>query len=156
MSVRNGRGFTLIELMITVAVVAILTAVAFPSYQEHIRKVKRTEGKSALLKAAQLQERFYTSNGAYSTDLAPLFGLTAGTAVRSGENPASGNYDLTVATSALSGAANQAYTLTAAPNASASTGGPFADADCGSLTLTSTGVRGFTGTPSNRTKDLCW
>jgi type IV pilus assembly protein PilE len=159
MKAHGTRGFTLIELMVACAVVAILAAIAYPSYVDHIAKVKRAEGKSALLKAAQLQERFYTSNGFYSNDLGPLFGLAANAAVRSGEDPAFGNYNLTVATTTLNGAANQAYTLTATPNAagtSATTGGPFVDAICGNFTLTSTGVRAFSGTPSARTPQLCW
>jgi type IV pilus assembly protein PilE len=159
MSMRNRRGFTLIEMMVAVAVVAILGAIAYPSYQEHIKKVKRAEGKSALLKAAQLEERFYTSNGRYTSTTAEftaLMGGVNGSSVYSGENPAAGNYAVTIATSALSGVNNQAYVLTATPNATAATGGPFVDPDCGNFTLSNTGVRAFSGTATTRAKELCW
>src|SRR5688572_32857393 len=102
------RGFTLMELMIAVVVVGVLTAIALPSYQEHVRRAKRAEGKTALLKAAQLQERIYITGDpgvpnslatyANNTRLPVLFGLAAGATVYSGENPAlnTGAYTITV------------------------------------------------------------
>ena len=61
------RGFTLIELMITVAVVAILAAVAFPSYQDSLRKSRRADGKNALTQAVANMERYYTERNTYAT-----------------------------------------------------------------------------------------
>lgn len=140
------RGFTLIEAMIVVAIVAILAAIAYPSYTSHVRKGQRAEGKAKMLTAAQRQERFYTDNSAYSPDLAPLFGLPAATPVYSAENnDVSSPYRLTV-TPAAGGIAT-GYTLTATVN------GNFTDPDCGNLTLTSTGIKGVTGSASVRT---CW
>lgn len=60
-------GFTLIELMITVAVIGILAAIAFPSYQDSIRKSSRADGKNALTQAAANMERYYTENNTYVT-----------------------------------------------------------------------------------------
>jgi len=54
----SSRGFTLIELMIVVAVIGILAAVAYPSYQDSVRKSRRADGKTALLQAVQVAERF--------------------------------------------------------------------------------------------------
>lgn len=67
------RGFTLIELMITVAIVAILAAIAIPSYQDSIWKGKRAEAKAAILKGLQAEERYYTQNNTYvdANSLAP-------------------------------------------------------------------------------------
>ena len=157
---KRGRlyGFTLIELMTVVVVISILVAVAYPSYQDHVRKAKRAEGKAALLKAAQMLERAYSDNNAYPTDLAPLFGRPANSAVYSGENPIAGSYCITVAVVA----ATSTYTLTATPS-SASNAAPcailpsgFVDptvGGCGNLTLTNAGVRNKTGDqPLNR----CW
>lgn len=71
--VGRAGGFTLIELMITVAVVAILAAIAIPSYQDSIWKGKRAEAKAAILKGLQAEERYYTQNNTYvnPTTLAP-------------------------------------------------------------------------------------
>lgn len=65
------RGFTLIELMITVAIVGILAAIAYPSYQEHVLKSWRANAASCLLELANRMERRYTGDSAYnsSTDL---------------------------------------------------------------------------------------
>ena len=59
-------GFTLIELMITVAVVAILAAIAYPSYTGYVQRARRTDAKTVLLEAAQFMERVYTERGAYN------------------------------------------------------------------------------------------
>src|SRR5437868_7019148 len=102
------QGFTLLELMIAVVVIGLLSAIAFPSYQEQVRRGKRAEGKSALLKAAQLQERIYITGDpavpnslatyADNTRLPVLFGLASGATLYSGENPAltTGAYTITV------------------------------------------------------------
>jgi type IV pilus assembly protein PilE len=141
------RGFSLIELMIALVVIAILAAVGFPSYQEYINRGKRAEGKSALLRAAQQIERFYSLNNCYpsgtancgnaATSAAAL--AAAGISAFSGDSAAASAYDLSVTTTA------QDFTLTATPK--------FSDAKCGNLTLTNTGAKGKTGTESVQN---CW
>lgn len=59
------RGFTLIELMIVVAIVGILSAIAYPSYVEYVRKGHRAEARTGLLQAAQWLERAATATGSY-------------------------------------------------------------------------------------------
>jgi type IV pilus assembly protein PilE len=61
------RGFTLIEMMIVVAIVGILAAIAYPSYVSQIEKGKRAECRSGLLKAMQQQERYFTQRNTYSS-----------------------------------------------------------------------------------------
>ena len=61
----GGRGFTLIELMIVVAVVAILAAIALPSYQEMLRKGNRADAKAVLMETAQFMERYFTTHNTY-------------------------------------------------------------------------------------------
>ena len=63
--IRRVRGFSLIELMIVVAVVAILAAIAVPSYQEQVRKSRRAQAKADLVEYAQAAERFFTVNNTY-------------------------------------------------------------------------------------------
>ena len=146
------RGITLIELMIVVAVIAIITAVAYPSYQDHIRKARRAEGKTALLKALQLEERFYTAEQTYTLNLVPLFGAS-GTAVMSGENPATGNYTITAEQDPdVGNDLRMGVLLKATPAA------PFSDVECGVLTITSTGTRTANGTKgtASATPTFCW
>jgi type IV pilus assembly protein PilE len=142
-------GFTLLELLIAVAIVSILAAVALPSFQEQIRRSQRAEGKTALLRAAQLLERNYTVTNSYVVDLAPLHGLAPNAPVYSGENPgnAASNYLIT-ASNQPCGNLTLCYTLTATRNAG------FTDPRCGDLTLTNTGVRGRVN--GTNTVDQCW
>ncbi len=59
-------GFTLIEVMITVAIVGVLAAIAYPSYQSHVVKTRRAAAKSCLMELAQWMERYYTTNMSYA------------------------------------------------------------------------------------------
>ncbi|PCD01359.1 type IV pilin protein [Halopseudomonas pelagia] len=73
-------GFTLIEVMIVAAIVGILAAIAYPSYQEHVRQARRAEVATVLLESAQLLERHFTRHGAYD----------AGTLVLASQSPVAG------------------------------------------------------------------
>ena len=67
-----SHGTTLVELMIVVAMVAILGMIAYPSYLQHLVRVRRTEATAALVRIATNQERFYLQNRTYTSDLAQL------------------------------------------------------------------------------------
>jgi type IV pilus assembly protein PilE len=104
------KGFSLIELMIVVAIVAILGAVAYPSYMDSVTDARRADAQAVLMEAAQYMERFYTENNRYDED-------TGGTAValpaQLAESPRDSGtkfYDLTVQASSRS-----TYTLRATP-----------------------------------------
>ena len=118
------------ELMIVVAIVGILAAIAYPSYQDYVRRSARAEARAAMLHMAQLQERNFTDRGAYVAIASGA--LTDGwqSANWSGSNFNSRKYDVTVAVG------TPPFTITATP-----TNG-FSDPRCGNLTLASDGTRG--------------
>ncbi len=147
------NGFTLIELMITVAVVAILAAIAYPSYQDSVRKSRRADAKSVLLQATQWMERFYTENNRYDQNRAgTAVALPAGLT----QAPIEGGtkyYNISLSpncTGAASVTAN-AFTLWACPITTTDQNND----KCKTLTLTHTGVKGVAGGAS-LTVDECW
>ena len=137
----QNRGFTLIEVMIVVAIVAILSAIALPSYQEYIRRGHRAEARAALLQAAQWLERAATATGTYP--LTASFPTTLTTMQ-------SGRYTVAVASPPASAASGAAFTLTATP-----AGGQVGD-KCGIYTLTHSGVRGAASAASGALVTECW
>lgn len=66
------HGFTLVELMIAVAIVGILASIAYPSYQDSVNRSRRAEGMTELVRIANLQEQYYSDNRTYTTDMAKL------------------------------------------------------------------------------------
>jgi type IV pilus assembly protein PilE len=119
----RGRGFTLIELVITVAIVAILAMIAMPSYTEHVRKARRAQAKADLLETAQLLERWYSVNRTYVGFALPF--------AISPRDAAAGNQDYNIAFPAAATVA--AYTLQATPQ-----NAQTAD-KCGTLTIDNVG-----------------
>lgn len=91
----NYKGFTLIEIMITVAILGVLSAIALPSYLEQVKKGKRTEAKVELLRISQLQESYFVQNLSYAKDLTQL-GFAANT-IDSEESL----YDITITAAGL-------------------------------------------------------
>lgn len=148
-SLGKWRGFTLIELMITVAVVAILAAIAYPSYLDQIRKSRRADAKAVLLETAQWMERFYTEHNCYHRASPPCSNTTITVALptylaASPKEGATKYYNLS-----LSAVTANTYTLQAVPTGAQSSDG------CKTLTLTNTGARGLAGSPT-KTVDECW
>ena len=151
---KRSSGFTLIELMIGVVVVGILVAVALPSYLEHVNKGRRAEGKSALMRAIQLQERFYTTNGTYAStaaQLQALFGAT-GTVYSTPDDPNSdrGRYTLTVEACGAEPATACINVLATVNTAN------WSDAKCGNFGLNTRGVRTASNAADADTLAYCW
>lgn len=73
----SKSGFTLIEMLIVIAIVSILAGIAYPSYMQYVLKSKRTEAQSALIDIANRQEMYYLDHHQYATNLATDLGLSA-------------------------------------------------------------------------------
>lgn len=123
-------GFTLIELMIVVAVVAILAAVALPSYQQYIKRSSRAEARAEVLRAEGWLERFNAENNRYTDNAANNANSAFASAFTTVPASGAARYTIGVALTAIS------YTITATPT---STGSMNGDA-CGTYTKTNTGV----------------
>jgi len=134
---RNTRGFTLVELMVVVAIIAILAAFAVPNYLRYGIRARRADGQNLLMRVAAAEERFYSTNNRYG-NLSDI-GFSA-------SNISDNKYysvAITPATPATT------FTATATPVA----GGPQAKDDCSALNINSYGKKDATGSTTN---GKCW
>ena len=115
--------------MITLAIIAILAAIAYPSYTVYIKRSQRAAARSQLLQAEQYMKRFYAANDSYSTDR----GGTAGVEL----------YAITVSAST-----DTSFTVSATP------AGSMTGDICGTFTIDQTGRKGVLN--NNETRDACW
>ena len=140
----RADGFTLIELMIVVVIIAVLASIALPSYQNSVRKSRRTDAKVVLSGTAQQLERCLTQFGRYDD---ASCGIQAGTTYNSAE----GYYTVAVAIPdpATPSVANS-FRLTATP-----TGAQIKDTACAAFTLNNLGVKGATDSSDVAAAD-CW
>ena len=116
-------GFTLIEVLVVFVIIAILIALALPSYQSALRRGNRTDAKAIMMESAQYMERYYSTNKFY-TGAAPLSAVSP-----KGSSGAAIKYNITATTAATT------FMLTAAP-----ANGQVGDT-CGPLTLSNTGAQ---------------
>ena len=142
----NQRGFTLIELMIVVAIVGILAAVAYPSYAEYIRRGHRADARAGLLQAQQWLERAATATGQYPM-ASPAFVLPA--SLTWAGDPTK---RYTIGFKNPPAPSGSAFTLIATRNAAT----PQATDKCGDLTLTHTGARGADSYTVTNVESECW
>lgn len=137
------RGFSLIELMVALVILGILSVIAIPSYQDSVRKTRRSDAKISLMESTQLFERCFSEFGRYEYDATsattcPQYSSTTTT---------DGYYQVTV-----THATTTSFSLTAvAP----STSPQFSDVKCRSFTITQSGLKTSTDSSSTASTN-CW
>ncbi|WP_027016852.1 type IV pilin protein [Comamonas composti] len=140
----KNQGFTLIELMIVVAVVGILSAIAYPSYTEYIRRGHRADARAGLLQAQLWMERAATAMGTYPTNADKTKVLPD---ALSWKNNSSKRYEI-----GLKASTDKSFTLIAKRKSP----GPQAGDKCGDLTLSHTGDQGADNLASGASASDCW
>jgi type IV pilus assembly protein PilE len=166
MMMKKIAGFTLLELLITMAIIGIMASIAYPMYTDKIQKSRRADAQGALTQLAAAMERKFTETNSYCNLAATGGGTVTGCTAMSGatrgsdtgapaffaqKSPVDGTekyYDLTISSVTVSGSVGTAFTLSATPANTQATD------KCGTMTLTNTGVRSFTGT--GVTAKECW
>lgn len=142
----NQHGFTLIELIVTMIIIGVLTAIAIPNYTAYIQRSNRSEARSALLEAATWMERWRTERGRYDTPGSPGTPPAGFPFTQVPPLPAVAKYTIAPPTTPAPGIA---YSITATAV------GVMATDACSTLTVTETGQRTFT-TGGAGTQEICW
>jgi type IV pilus assembly protein PilE len=155
----RAGGFTLVELVVTMVIAAILAAIAIPAYSNYVRKAHRTEAKSTVLDLASLEERYFTANNNY-TDVAGNLGYSGtGTTTAGGTFTVGSGYytvvlskvDAIAPTTALPGGTPATYSITAT-----AVGDQLKDTACATFTVSSAGAQTAADTASAVNTATCW
>ena len=136
---KTTAGFTLVELMIVIVVVAIVVGIALPGYQKHVIKTKRSIAKGELMEVLARQEQFFVNNRQYATTLAAL-GLSDPYAIDANGDQVLTTADERIYEISLVSPTPTAFSVRALPQR-----GQTKDSWCGTLTISSTGVQSETG-----------
>ena len=138
----SGRGITLFELLVVLALIGVITAIALPAYRQHLVRVHRSEAMTALLQLQGAEESHYLRHGIYTASViaAPPAGLGLPSA------SAGNRYELSVALAAD----GQSFIATATPTPA---GGQLADHECLAFSVDARGRRAVSGAANAQ---RCW
>lgn len=136
MNAHASAGLSLIELLVALAIVAILTAIAYPSYRDYVIRSSRTAAQNELVELSSIQEKIYLNSNAYSSSITAAYtGTAAGGLGKTSGTSDDGKYTLTVASP------GQSYTISATPVAGST------QQNDGAFSISSNGTRSCTPTP---------
>lgn len=150
---RNGRqqGFTLVEIMVVVTIIAILGSIAIPAYREYVRRSDRTAAKTALLEDAQYLERTRTMTNKYDHDGTQEVSKDT-LPVQYSPKDGTAKYNIVFSDDKETGLTPNKFILMAVPVA----GGPMERDKCGTLTINHLGQKGVVGNAEGTTAADCW
>lgn len=143
---RPHDGYTLIELLVVVTIIALLTAVAVPSYRQYVLRAKRADATTALLRLAAMQERFYIQNNSYASSAQMATAPPAGLGIGGTER---GYYVLEI----TSGDLTTGYTATASIDAD---GEQHDDGECAVFSVDERGLRSASNSGGADNTERCW
>ncbi|HTR01530.1 MAG TPA: type IV pilin protein [Candidatus Acidoferrum sp.] len=139
----KNRGFTMIELLITMAIVGLLAAIAIPTYRQSVLKSNRADAKITLTRLATLEEKYYFRENNYTANFTDIISGLTGTVTTTTSDK--GYYSIALTTTGTT-----AWTMVAT-----ATGNQLLDTDCKTFTLTNTGSKTATNS-SNAANTSCW
>ena len=161
MNTHSHRGFSLIELMIVVAIVGILASIAYPAYISSILKGRRAQARAAVMELLQQQERYLTQQNTYlifSNSSGTTLPATAATTFKvfAGDNTTNASYWLSAdqCPDGSGGTLNIIDCVRVSATPVPVSPDPRSDPEVGTLRMTSTGTKDCTGTTTNTS--LCW
>jgi type IV pilus assembly protein PilE len=151
--VRPSTGFTLVEILVVMAMLSLLVAIALPSYASYIAKARRADARTQLMQVAQFMQRFYAANDSYQADRANNAVLTQiPPNLRQAPSEGAAMYRLEIPSATLT---VSSFELRMVPVS----GGPMDGDKCGTFSTNSVGLKGvrigeLPG--SDQLRDLCW
>lgn len=143
--IMKQKGLTLIELMITVAILGVIAAIALPNYQNYIQKSRRADATTTILKIAAEQEKYYLQNNRYATTA--QMALKMNSSVTTSVDTQNGHYNATLTSADVT----KDYTITTTAIAT-----QLNDKKCRTFTYTQSGIRGASTYDGTSNTDECW